>query len=116
MPERSEGGAGPGSCHDGIDNDGDGVIDGQEKPMDATSDCRVDTDVKQVYQTTDAVEALEILDTYDVEYVYVGALERQTYGEAGLAKFPTFMDVAYQNSGVTIYRMRDTEEVSVRAP
>jgi uncharacterized membrane protein len=73
-------------------------------------------DVKQAYQTTSAEEALEILETYDVEYVYVGALERETYGDEGLAKFATFMDVAFENSGVTIYQMPDTGLVSVRAP
>jgi uncharacterized membrane protein len=110
MPYRAEAGAAPGTCFDGEDNDGDTAIDW------ADTDCRLDLDVKQAYQTTSAEEALDILKTYDVEYVYVGALERETYGEEGLAKFATFMDVAYQNSGVTIYRMPDTGQVSVRAP
>ena len=72
--------------------------------------------MKQVYQTTSAEEAREILETYDVKYVYVGSLEREAYGDAGLAKFATFMEVAFQNSGATIYRMPDTGQVSVRAP
>ena len=37
-------------------------------------------------------------------------------GDAGLAKFGEFMEVAFQNSGATIYRMPDTGQVSVRAP
>ncbi len=61
-------------------------------------------------------EAREILETYDVTYVYVGTLEREAYGDAGLAKFGEFMDVAFQNGGATIYKMPDTGRVSVRAP
>jgi len=110
MPDRAEGDAGPGTCHDGLDNNGDGAIDGND------STCRVDQDVKQVYQTTSAEEARQILETYNVKYVYVGSLEHQAYGDEGLAKFATFMEVAFQNSGVTIYRMPDTGQVSVRGP
>ena len=110
MPDRAEGDAAPGTCHDGQDNEGDGTIDGED------TDCRLEQDVKQVYQTTSAEEAREILETYGVKYVYVGTLEREAYGEAGLAKFGEFMEVAFQNSGATIYRMPDTGQVSVRAP
>ncbi|MGQ9572850.1 MAG: DUF2298 domain-containing protein [Dehalococcoidia bacterium] len=62
-------------------------------------------DVARAYSTVSATEARAILEEYDVQYVYVGHLERDTYGEAGLAKFATFMEVAYQNDSVTIYRM-----------
>jgi uncharacterized membrane protein len=110
MPDRAEGDAVPGTCHDGLDNNGDGAIDGN----DAT--CRLDADVKQVYQTTSVEEARQILQTYGVEYVYVGALEREAYGDAGFAKFSQFMDVVFQNTGVAIYKMPDTGQVSVRAP
>ena len=88
MPDRAEDGAGPGTCHDGLDNGGDGATDG------ADTDCRLDLDVKQAYQTTSVDEARQILETYNVKYVYVGALERETYGEQGLAKFATFMNRA----------------------
>ena len=56
------------------------------------------------------------MDKYDVEYVYVGHLEKEAYGEVGLAKFATFMDVAYQNDSVTIYRMSREVETVVSAP
>jgi YYY domain-containing protein len=67
-------------------------------------------DVERAYNTTDVVEAKAILKQYEVEYVYVGPLERDKYGDTGLAKFATFMEVAYQNEGVTIYRMPEEEE------
>ena len=40
-----------------------------------------------------------------MEYVYVGRLERQKYGEEGLDKFREFMAPVFENEGVTIYRM-----------
>jgi len=63
------------------------------------------TAMEQAYTTTSPGEAQAILEKYDVSYVYVGALERTQYGEPGTAKFSSFMDVAFRNSEVTIYRM-----------
>ena len=67
------------------------------------------TDVDTIYQTTDAGLAERLLRRYDVTYVYVGDNERQTYAGApagALTKFARFMDVAYHNDRVTIYRLR----------
>ncbi|MCP4420101.1 MAG: hypothetical protein GY805_26145, partial [Chloroflexi bacterium] len=48
------------------------------------------------------------LNQYDVAYIYVGNLERSTYGIngrlPGLDKFNERLEVAYQNDSVTIYR------------
>ncbi len=63
--------------------------------------------VSRLYTTGDRNEALAIIERYGIEYVYVGRLERDTYGTAGLAKFAEFMDVAFQNSTVIIYRVRE---------
>jgi len=61
-------------------------------------------DVNTLYTTTDAAEAQQILEKYDVTYVYVGQLERQQYeGSGGLAKFEA-MPVMFQAGEVTIYR------------
>lgn len=65
-------------------------------------------DVERAYNTANAAEAQTILDRYEVEYVYVGPLEREQYSEAGLAKFSSFMDVVFRNDEVTIYRMPET--------
>ncbi len=73
-------------------------------------------DVARAYTSTSPREAKEILEEYSVQYVYVGHLERETYGEAGLAKFSTFMDVAYRNDTVTIYRMPREVETVVSTP
>ncbi|MGH2461788.1 MAG: DUF2298 domain-containing protein [Chloroflexota bacterium] len=65
-------------------------------------------DLDTVYQSTDQSQVLAILKKYDVTYVYVGPLEQAAYPNdaVGLDKFRAFMDVAYQNPGVTIYKMR----------
>ena len=53
-------------------------------------------------------DIVNVLNQYDVAYIYVGNLERSTYGVdgrlPGLNKFNEALEVAYQNSSVTIYR------------
>ena len=63
-------------------------------------------DVAAIYATSDADEARILLDKYNVDYVYVGPRERAARDGAGLDKFGEFMDVAFQQGDVTIYRMR----------
>jgi YYY domain-containing protein len=65
-----------------------------------------DPDIQTIYNTRDAEAALTLLAEYDITYVYVGPLERSKYDPRSLAKFGQFMDVVYQNEGVTIYKMR----------
>ncbi len=67
-------------------------------------------DVAQLYQTREWVEAQEIVQRYGIDYVYVGPLERATYAPLVDRKFEVFMDVVYQNAGVTIYATRSTEQ------
>jgi YYY domain-containing protein len=65
--------------------------------------------VNTLYQTPDPARALQIIDRYDVEYVYVGELEKRYYPEEGIAKFEgdlrPFLDPVYTNEQVTIYRV-----------
>ena len=44
-------------------------------------------DVNTLYTTTDTDQMRQILDKYGVTYVYVGDVERRTYGDAGMDKF-----------------------------
>ena len=76
---------------------------GSDKPLEGR-----EADVTQAYTTTSVDEARAILEKYDIEYVYIGSLERQQYGEVGLAKFGQFMELAFENAEVTIYRMPQT--------
>jgi YYY domain-containing protein len=65
-----------------------------------------EADIEAIYNTLDPQTALTLLDEYGITYVYVGLLERSTYAPRALDKFERFMDVVYQQDGVTIYRMR----------
>jgi len=73
-------------------------------------------DVARAYTTSSPREAREILEKYNVEYVYVGHLEKEAYGTAGLAKFGAFMEVVFRNETVTIYRMPREVQTVVSAP
>jgi YYY domain-containing protein len=66
-------------------------------------------EIETIYNTPDPELAKTLLDKYDVTYVYVGPLERSTYEQRGLRKFGQFMDVVYENEGVTIYRMSGSQ-------
>ncbi len=66
-------------------------------------------DVDRLYTTVDINEAMELIRKYNVEYVYLGVLEKDKYASSqeGLAKFTQFMDIAYTNRlETTIYRVR----------
>jgi YYY domain-containing protein len=63
-------------------------------------------DIHTLFTATSAAQASAILRKYDVRYVYVGPVERATYGGAPgarLANFARFLRVAYANGDVTIY-------------
>ncbi len=68
-----------------------------------------DVDVELAYRTLDATVARGILDKYGADLVYVGQRERNKYGEEGSAKFAEFMDVAFSQGGVSIYRLPQEE-------
>jgi YYY domain-containing protein len=66
-------------------------------------------DILEIYNTLDPQAALTLLDEYDITYVYVGPLERSEYDPRALEKFGRFMDVVYENDGVTIYKVPKTQ-------
>ncbi len=46
---------------------------------------------------------------YDVEYIYIGTLEQETYESEGLQKFATQLEdyhPVYGHEGVTIFKVR----------
>ncbi len=63
------------------------------------------SDVDKLYRTTDKAEMSQILQKYHVTYVYVGDLERRTFGEAGMEKFKS-LPAPFQQGTVTIYRAK----------
>jgi YYY domain-containing protein len=73
-------------------------------------------DVEAAYNTTSVEEAQTIFDKYGVQYAIVGNFEREKYAPDGLAKFGQFMEVAYQNDDVTIYRTLEPGTALVSSP
>jgi len=64
-------------------------------------------DVNLIYESEDISQVQGLLEKYDVTYVYIGHLERERYGDEVGQKFAGFMDVAFNNEGVTIYKVRE---------
>lgn len=65
-------------------------------------------DVRTIYTGRDLKETVRLLDQYNVQYIYVGALERIYYGVLGLAKFDQateLWDLVYQNEQVKIFQV-----------
>ncbi len=65
------------------------------------------TDIDALYRTTSWPEALDILRRYDIQYIYIGSLERTTYAVSE-EKFAAFLTVAFQQGSVTIYAVPPT--------
>ena len=66
------------------------------------------TDVDNIYKSPDSDEALVLLRKYNVEYVYVGKMEKETYPAESLQKFagdPERYKPIYEKDGVTIYQV-----------
>ena len=69
-------------------------------------------DVNSLYNTPNPEQAQEILNKYDVSYVYVGELERNYYWPEGIAKFDQMaeagiLEIVYQDEAVTIYKVKE---------
>jgi uncharacterized membrane protein len=67
-------------------------------------------DADACYSTTDIAQAYEILDRYDVGYIYLGEYERAYYNERGLDKFDQMVEdgllrLVYDAGGVAIYEV-----------
>ncbi len=71
-------------------------------------------DVNKLYTATDAAAIAPIVQKYNLTFIYVGDLERRTYGDAGMAKFKA-MQVAFQSGTVTIYRAKGAAVSEVEA-
>ncbi len=64
-------------------------------------------DINLIYESEDISRVQELLEKYDVTYVYVGYLEREQYGDEVGENFADFMDVVFENEGVTVYGVRE---------
>jgi YYY domain-containing protein len=67
---------------------------------------RREPDIEQLFTSLDARQTMDLLDKYNITYVYVGPLERERYPTEGLNKFAFLMDVVFDQDGVIIYQRR----------
>jgi uncharacterized membrane protein len=63
-------------------------------------------DVRTLFKSPDWEQTQQIMKTYNVQYVYVGELERMTYQPIFDEKFDAFMELVFQNDRVKIYARR----------
>ncbi|GAK58589.1 conserved protein [Candidatus Vecturithrix granuli] len=60
-------------------------------------------DIQAIYETLDKNMIMELLHQYQVEYIYVGKLERESYDSRGLEEFQPMFPRVYENGSVKIY-------------
>lgn len=64
------------------------------------------SEIGTLYETADVAVAKELLEKYEVSYVYVGGLERKQYKKLNEEKFRQIAkQVVYDRQGVTIYEI-----------
>ncbi len=63
-------------------------------------------DIKTIYTEIDLFVIRDLLEKYDIEYVYVGRLERDLYDVPDTASFDRFMDRAFESGDITIYKVK----------
>ncbi|MCI0648363.1 MAG: DUF2298 domain-containing protein [Chloroflexi bacterium] len=66
--------------------------------------------VQTIYSLAGWQQTAELLNRYQVAYVYFGPLEQTTYDPQAAQKFEENLEVAYRNGSVTIYRWQPQEE------
>lgn len=73
--------------------------------------------VDQIYSSDDPQRVLELLETFDVRYVYMGARERGKYGSDQFRQYSAFLKPVYENQGVVIYeRTQNNGQVAMFDP
>jgi YYY domain-containing protein len=69
-----------------------------------------ENDVNTIYNISNNEQALGLLSKYNVQYIYVGSVERNKYTSEGLQKFNSYTNnygLIYQNEGVSIYQLME---------
>ena len=71
---------------------------GSSEPMNGREE-----DVARVYQSTNFAEVQEILERYDVRYVYLGPREREVYGTEDLGELDGLLQPVWEGENVVVY-------------
>jgi uncharacterized membrane protein len=66
-----------------------------------------ESDMERLYRTGDWREAQMIVEQYEIDFVFVGPLEREAYGQFRETKFEAFMQLVFRNAEVSIYAAPD---------
>ena len=61
-----------------------------------------ENDIRRLYETSNWDEAAQIIDQYDIRYIYISIHERSTYRVNEL-KFETFLKPIFNQGEVVIY-------------
>lgn len=64
-------------------------------------------DVTNLYESTSLQETRDLLNKYNVSYVYIGTMERAKYPTLDEAKFKQLGTVVYHSGSVTIYKINN---------
>ncbi len=59
-------------------------------------------DIGRLYSSRSSGDIQEVLDKYNIAYVYVGSLEQSAYGVGPIDKYLSMLTVLYQDQGVTV--------------
>lgn len=60
--------------------------------------------VRELFDTPDWNRTVQLLNEYQVRYIFIGSLEKGNHNPATLQKFSNNLTPAFQNESVTIYR------------
>jgi YYY domain-containing protein len=63
-----------------------------------------ESDIEKMYTSHVWSETQALLDKYDIEYVVVGPLEVNTYGQVAATKFERTLELVFQGEGARVYR------------
>ncbi len=66
------------------------------------------SDIRKIYESENIQETLNLIRKYDIEYIYIGRLERGKYRNSGFEKFDKFkefFELVYRNPKTRIYKV-----------
>ncbi len=62
-------------------------------------------EVAVIYSSQDPTEALRLLESYGVRYVYLGKREQERYGVSSLPQYGDFLRTVFQHDSVIVYEV-----------
>lgn len=69
------------------------------------------SDIERLYTTRNWREAKDIVEQYEIDYVYVGSLERLRYGDVQENKFEAFLQPVYRDGETVIFATLERAEL-----